>query len=192
MSARPTRQQEIAAFVAALAFACIATMGLVEQRLDASSHIGMWIGAVAMACVAALFASARSALRASRPDLWTKIHAAHVLGATAGVVLVHAFLAVTWMPRDPELVECPAQLVNDVVLVGCVLALVWAVIARDRRTRLVWFVAALVPCFAYFRTPMYWHCDHFAGYPVQEYVASQLTAAFDAAVGLLAYLMVRV
>ena len=53
---------------------------------------------------------------------------------------------------------------------------------------LVWLAIARVPSFAYFRTPAYWHCDHFGGYPVQHYVAAQLTIAFDAAVALVAYL----
>jgi hypothetical protein len=141
------------AFLAALAFACVATTGLVEQRLARGGHVSLWIGAASLACAIQLVLSAR---RGSA--IWTKIHTAHVLGAVTGV------------------------------LVGCVLALVWAVAAPALRSRLVWLAIALVPSFAYFRTPGYWHCDHFDGFPVQHYVAAQLTIAFDIAVALVAYL----
>jgi hypothetical protein len=171
------------AFLAALAFACVATTGLVEQRLARGGHVSLWIGAASLACAIQLVLSAR---RGSA--IWTKIHTAHVLGAVTGVLAIHTLVAVKLLPHDPDLVECPAQLVNDGVLVGCVLALVWAVAAPALRSRLVWLAIALVPSFAYFRTPGYWHCDHFDGFPVQHYVAAQLTIAFDTAVALVAYL----
>jgi hypothetical protein len=177
------KRQEMLAFVAALAFACVATTGLVEQRLAPDAHVSFWIAAASLVCALQLFLSARSATQ-----LWTKIHAAHVLGATVGVLGIHTLVAVKVLPHDPALVECPAQLVNDAVLVGGVLALVWAAAARAMRSRLLWFAIALVPSLAYFRTPLYWHCDRFAGFPVQHYVAAQLTVAFDAAVALAAYL----
>jgi hypothetical protein len=172
------------AFVAALAFACVATTGLVEQRLAPDSHVSLWIGVASLACALQLVLSARVAGRKT----WTNIHAAQLLGAATGVVAVHTLVAVKLLPHDPALVECPAQLVNDAVLVGGVLALVWAVVAPGLRSRLFWFAIALVPSFAYFRTPIYWHCDRFDGFPVQHYVAAQLTVAFDAAIALAAYL----
>lgn len=188
----PTRTQELVALLGALAFGCIATTGLVEQRIGQGSRAGLWLGAASMMCATQLFLSARNGLKrlADRSWVWTKLHSAHVLGATAGVLAVHLVVAVTVVPRDTDLVECPAQLVNDAVLVGCVLALLWAVVARTLRARIVWLVIALLPCFAYMRTAMYWHCDHIAGHPVQDYVASQLTAAFDASVALLAYMVI--
>lgn len=177
-------RQEMLAFVAALAFACVATAGLVEQRLAPGSHVSLWIGAASLACALQLVLSARVVVGKT----WTRIHAAQLLGAATGVVVVHTLVAVKLLPHDPALVECPAQLVNDAVLVGGVLALVWAVVAPGVRSRLFWFAIALVPSFAYFRTPIYWHCDRFAGFPVQHYVAAQLTVAFDAAIALAAYL----
>lgn len=186
----PTGRQQIVAFLAALAFGAIATSGLAEQRVDHKSSIGIWLGAATMAAAVPLLLSTRKALAmlAESSRVWTKLHSAHVLGATAGVMAVHAVLALKVLPRDNALVECPAQLVNDAVLVGCVVVLLWAVVARTRRARIVWFAVALLPCLAYLRTAMYWHCDHVAGHPVQDYVASQLTAAFDAAVAFLAYI----
>jgi hypothetical protein len=179
---QPSHRQEMLAFLAALAFACVATTGLVEQRLAPGSHVSIWIGVASLACALQLFLSARG------HGGHTKIHAAQLLGAATGVVAVHTLVAVKLVPHDPALVESPAQLVNDAVLVGGVLALVWAVVAPGLRSKLIWFAIALVPSFAYFRTPIYWHCDRFAGFPVQHYVAAQLTIAFDAAVGLAAYL----
>jgi hypothetical protein len=180
---RPGRRQEMLAFVAALAFACVATVGLVEQRLAPASRVSVWICAASLVCALQLVLSARVA-----GHTWTKIHAAQLVGAATGVVAVHTLVAVKLVPHDPALVESPAQLVNDAVLVGGVLALVWAVVAPALRSRLIWFAIALVPSFAYFRTPLYWHCDRFAGFPVQHYVAAQLTVAFDVAVALAAYL----
>jgi len=184
---QPTHRQEMLAFLAALAFACVATTGLVEQRLAPDSHVSLWIGAASLACALQLFLSARPTIGVCQ-HTWTKIHGAQVLGAATGVLVIHTLVAVKLVPHDPSLVESPAQLVNDAVLVGGVLALVWAVVAPALRSRLIWFAIALVPSFVYFRTPIYWHCDRFAGFPVQHYVAAQLTVAFDVAVALAAYL----
>ena len=76
------------------------------------------------------------------------------------------------------------------VVVSEVVASVPVSPSRTETTQLplVWLAIALVPSFAYFRTPGYWHCDHFDGFPVQHYVAAQLTIAFDTAVALVAYL----
>jgi hypothetical protein len=180
-----SRMHEQVAFLAAFAFGGITTAGLVLQRLDNGARGGLWLGAASMACAVYVYTATRSALETMNGSLlWTRIHSRHVLGATSGILAVHGLLAVRLL-RDPVLVECPAQLVNDAVLVGCVLELVWAVVARSWRARLVWFVVALASCFAYLRTEVFWHCDSLAGHPVQDYIAAQLAAAFDAAVALL-------
>lgn len=109
---------------------------------------------------------------------------AQVLGAVAGIVLVHFALRREVVGAMPWLSERPAQLVNDVVAVFGLLALVWAS-ANRLDTRLL--VVALLVMTAYRATASAWHLDHAPhGFQttIQELVVAQFVAA---ALGLLVF-----
>jgi hypothetical protein len=109
---------------------------------------------------------------------------AQVLGAAAGIGLVHLVLRREVVGAMPWLSERPAQLVNDVVAVSGLLALVWAS-ANRLDTRVL--VIALLVMTAYRATASAWHLDHAPhGFQttIQELVVAQFVAA---ALGLVVF-----
>ena len=100
-----------------------------------------------------------------------------ILGAAAGIALVHLVLRSSSLGALPWLSERPAQFMNDVVAVSGLLALVWAC-ANGLDPRLLVF--AFIGITLYRATAHLWHLDHAPGgfqMSVQELVVAQFVAA---------------
>jgi hypothetical protein len=100
-----------------------------------------------------------------------------LLGAGAGIVVVHLWLRHEALSALPWLSERPAQFVNDIVAVSGLLALVWAT-ATGLDARLL--VLAFVGVTLYRLTSPMWHLDRAPnGFQssVQELVVAQFVAA---------------
>jgi cytosine/uracil/thiamine/allantoin permease len=100
-----------------------------------------------------------------------------VLGAAAGIVLVHIFLRREMQGNLPWLSEGPGQFVNDLVAVSGLLALIWAC-ANGLDARVL--VLAIIGVTLYRLTSPMWHLDHAPGgfhTSVQELVVAELGAA---------------
>jgi hypothetical protein len=101
----------------------------------------------------------------------------HLLGAAAGIVVVHLWLRHEVLSALPWLSERPAQFVNDIVAVSGLLALVWAA-ANGLDARFLVLAFAGVTLYR-FTSPM-WHLDHAPnGFQssVQELVVAQFVGA---------------
>jgi hypothetical protein len=135
--------------------------------------MGIALLANAAATLAAIIA-ARTTARGARP---LAILVPQVLGAVAGVVLVHLLLRRAAQGAFPWLAESPAQLVNDAVAVAGLLALAWAC-ARNLDLRLL--AGALVVVTVYRLTSSMWHLDQAPSSfhaTVQDLVVAELFAA---------------
>jgi hypothetical protein len=103
--------------------------------------------------------------------------AAQIVGAVAGIAVVHLVLRREALAAVPWLSERPAQWVNDAVAVFGLLAIVWAC-ARGLDLRLL--VLALVGVTLYRVTSPMWHVDQAPGvFPIsiQQLVVAQFVAA---------------
>ncbi len=115
--------------------------------------------------------------RGSRPVQALALLGPQLLGAVAGIALVHVLLHREALATLPWLSERPAQFVNDAVAICSVLALVWAS-AAGLDTRLL--VLAFLGVTAYRMTSSIWHVDDAPGgfhTSVQECVVAQFVAA---------------
>lgn len=161
----------VLAFSTGLLLALAASGGIAGERLTLGGP-SVGLAANAAATVAALLA-ASATMR--RPRLVVLV--SQVLGAVAGVVLVHLLLRRAAEGPFPWLSESPAQLVNDAVAVMGLLALAWAC-ARGLDLRVL--LGALVVVTAYRVTSPLWHVDRApAGFhtTVQQLVVAELVAA---------------
>jgi len=98
-----------------------------------------------------------------------------IVGAAAGIFVVHFVLRREALGALPWLSERPAQLVNDAVAAAGLLALVWAS-ANDLDPRVL--VIAFIGVTLYRLTSPLWHLDAATFHTsVQELIVAQLVAA---------------
>jgi hypothetical protein len=160
------------AFSAGLLLALAASGGIAGERVTLG-RLGIGLLANALATLAALVVASATV---RRPRVLSVLFP-QVLGAVAGVALVHWLLSHEALVGAPWLAERPAQLVNDAVSVSCLLALAWAC-ARDLDLRLL--VLAFLVVTAYRLTASMWHLDRAPGgyqATVQQLVVAQLVGA---------------
>jgi glycerol uptake facilitator-like aquaporin len=160
------------AFSVGLLVALAASGGIAGERITLG-RLGVALVANAAATFAALVA-ARAMMR--RPQV-LPVLVPQVLGAVAGVVVVHLLLRRSALDALPWLSERPAQLVNDAVAVSGLLALAWAC-ARKLDPYLL--VLAFVLVTFYRVTAPAWHLDRAPAEfhaTVQQLVVGQLVAA---------------
>ena len=182
-------------FAAGLLLALLTSVGIAGERLSAgNSVVAVVANAVAtVAAVVALVLMLRARSRAlaapherTHPAL---LLAPQLVGAVAGIALVHVALRVSTLSASHLLVERPAQFVNDGVAVAALLAVIWGASARPFGVACVVGGAALVT--AYAATASSWHLDPmtFRAATVQQFVAAQFVAA-AVAVGVFRWLAV--
>jgi hypothetical protein len=160
------------AFSVGLLLALAASGGIAGERVTLG-RLGIALLANAAATTAAIIA-ARTTIRGAHP---LAVLVPQVLGAVAGVVLVHLLLRRAAAEAFPWLSEGPAQLVNDAVAVSGLLALAWAC-ARNLDLRVL--LGALVVVTVYRLTSPMWHLDRApSGFhvTVQDLVVAELFAA---------------
>lgn len=160
------------AFSVGLLLALAVSGGIAGERVTLG-RLGIALVANAAATTAAILA-ARTSIRGAHP---LAVLVPQVLGAIAGVVLVHLLVRRAAVEAFPWLSESPAQLVNDAVAVSGLLALAWAC-ARDLDLRVL--LGALVVVTVYRLTSPMWHLDRApAGVhaTVQDLVVAELFAA---------------
>lgn len=167
------------AFAGAFSLSALASGALVAERLTrgAMPHPG-WVNA-GMALVAALLAAVslglfgRTEIVGGAKGRDVTIIVAQALAAVSAIGVTHLLLGRWAGGVGGWLVEGPRQLVNDAVLVGVILGLVWSVAASTSVLRLANAAACLGLLGLYFSTASRWHLDPFPGIPVQEYVFRQ-------------------
>ena len=159
------------AFSVGLLVAVAVSGGIVGERVTLG-QLGVALVANAVATLAAVIA-ARATMRRPQglPDLVPQ-----VVGAVAGVGLVHLLLRYGALGAVPWLSERPPQLVNDAVAISGLLVLAWAC-ARKLDPYLL--VLALLIVTFYRMTATAWHLDRAPGAfhaTVQQLVVAQLVA----------------
>lgn len=163
------------AFTAGFVFALVACGGVLAERL---TH-----GELRVAAVAHVLYTAAVLVVAARRDSSARLIAAQLFGASLGITVAHAALRASEAGASPWLAECPAQLVNDAVVVFAPLAIVAASSRRPPNT--VALVATLAVVTVYRMTAPLWHFDGGAfQHTVQELVTIELGCA---ALGLAAF-----
>lgn len=164
-----------AAFLAAFLFALLTSGSLVCERLAHGHSAFSWLCSVAvtagalvlLASVNTLAAHSRRAVRRSKA-----VFCAQSLGIAAAIGFVH--LALVALGDGEQLVERPAQLVNDLVLAAATLGFAWSLVAPARRLRIFLPVLSFGLLAAYTFTMRCWHFDPFPGLEVQHYVIGQV------------------
>lgn len=189
--------RQIVAFAIALVFGAATALGLVVERMDlgGAAH-ATWISAAIMASVVLMIIAADlcntpRVAEFTRDSMPCSPLGPQALGAILPVIAVHTYLAIAAHAGRSSLVEGPAQLVNDVVLVFGLFGLVQGAVARRRSERLLWIAIAALLVAAYARTADCWHRDPFDGLAVQRYVIGQVTAAASGIFLLLALRFAR-
>lgn len=176
---------DVPTMLGAAAAGATASGGVVVERLSAGSLSFAACATLVTAAATALAAvTVRRAIEAGRSGEREPGPPALVLvqmfGLAMGVAFVHAVLAlIAPPPVAGALAEAPAQLVNDGVLVGGLLLLVWSNVAASRRVRTGLALAAFGLIGAYRATATTWHVDaiSFASLTVQHFVCVELAAA---------------
>ena len=176
-----------------LALALVVSCGIVQQRVVGTTAAGA-LGANAvttLVAVAAVLATVKVFLESidasHRERCVTRLAIGQAIGALAGVLVVHAFVARD-LASHPWLREHPRQLVNDLVAVFGVLAFVWGCARKPIRPEMM--IAGLALVLGYELTGTYWHLDAPAplandlAWSVQRFVGSEVTAS---GIGVLAF-----
>ncbi|HEY1695768.1 MAG TPA: hypothetical protein VGG39_26555 [Polyangiaceae bacterium] len=147
-----TSAVRLAFFAAGLLLAVVTCGGILEQRLSSGSPRVALVanGLLTFAAILVL------GLVQRRESLAPAGVLPQALGATLGIVAVHAALRLGLLPEAPWMSERPPQLVNDAVAVFSTLAVVWAC-ARGLRLRLL--IGALLLLTVYRATAHFWHLD---------------------------------
>jgi len=164
------------AFSVGLFLALAASGGIAGERVTLG-RLAIGLVANATATVAAIVV-ARTTMERGHP---LAVLVPQLVGAAAGVALVHLLIQRAALGEYPWLTEGPAQLVNDAVAVTGLLALAWAC-ARDLNPYLLGLAFLVVT--AYRMTSSMWHLDQAPGAfhaTVQQLVVAQLVGA---AIGL--------
>ncbi|NUO52819.1 MAG: hypothetical protein HOV80_28575 [Polyangiaceae bacterium] len=163
----------------------IACVEVVVARLTRGDvpHVGLASALftfAALVCVTSLLVVGRGSEEPSARN--ASLVTGHAIGATLAFGAVHVFHIVRGTRLDSALVEGPAQLVNDLVLVGVTLGLCWSLAHADRLVRLGFPFLLIGLLAAYRATAAYWHVDSFSGFGVQSFVARQAFATAGALV----------
>lgn len=154
------------AFALGLLLSLVASGGILGERV-VLGRLTVGVVSTAAATVAVMLAGPASRRAPVVPQL---------LGAVAGIALVHVLLRHGMLGTFPWLSEAPPQLVNDAVAVAGLLALTWACAGELDPGKLL---AALVLATLYRATAPMWHVDHVQGTlqaTVQQFVVAQLVA----------------
>ncbi len=168
-----------AAFAMGLILALATSGAILEERVSAGNVRVALLANLAITSVAiallAFASSGAAALPLAVMGHGRRIAIAlpQVLGALAGILLVHAAVRRGAIAGAPWLCEQPGQLVNDAVAVFAILAVLWGC-ARDLDSR--WLALALVVVTAYRATALHWHLDrppHGFQATVQELIVAQ-------------------
>lgn len=108
--------------------------------------------------------------------LGSSTFAVQLVGAAAGIVLVHCVLRSIWLGVLPWLSERPGQLVNDAVAVVAPLALVRASCRRPPSTPI--FLSTFAFVTVYRLTACFWHFDagHFTC-TIQDLVTAEIAGS---------------
>jgi len=181
------------AFFVGLLLAIATSAGIVGERVTLG-RVAVGVIASGAATLAALVVAGANARRALVTFLEVPRPGSHehprearlhplvilvpqILGAVAGVLLVHLLLRRGVLGTFPWLSEKPAQLVNDAVAVSSLLALAWAC-ADDLDPGVL--IVAFVVVTLYTATAHVWHLDRAPGgfqTTVQQFVVAELVAA---------------
>jgi hypothetical protein len=188
----PAHRAAWLAFGAGLLLAIFTSAGIVGERVTAGSlRAALAANATATFAATAVVTMTARALSngEASPDhdarlrLWL-VAILQVIGAGAGVAMVHLALRATRLGSSHDLVERPAQFVNDAVAVLAILCVVWGATAQPIQLERVILGASMV--LLYLATAPRWHVDaiSFHGTTVQQLVALEFTAV---AIGVAAY-----
>ena len=165
------------AFLAAFFFALLSSISVICERLAQGRSALGWLCSIAVIAGAVVLILSENRPRADRDRRRegrpTAVLSGHLLGSLAAVSLVH--LAVLGIFAD-RLVERPAQLVNDGVLVAATLGFVWSFVSRNRVVRLILPLLSYGLLAGYVATMTSWHLDPFPGLDVQHYVVGQVVS----------------
>jgi hypothetical protein len=171
-----------AAFAMGLILALATSGAILEERVSAGSVRVALLANLAITSVAITLLAFASSGAAALPLAVTgharriAVALPQILGALAGILLVHAAVRRGAIAGPPWLCEQPAQLVNDAVAVFAILAVLWGC-ARDLDSR--WLALALVVVTVYRATALHWHLDrppHGFQATVQELIVAQFIA----------------
>ncbi|MFT3709255.1 MAG: hypothetical protein QM817_16570 [Archangium sp.] len=156
------------AFVTAFFFALLASGSVVCARLSEANTPFAVLASVAVTVGAVMLVVTGRSPRA--PVIIT----AHVSGAIVALLAVH--LAIALFLAGEPLIERPAQLMNDAVLVLTTLGFVWSFVTRHRVMRVVLPIASCALLGAYAASMVRWHLDPFPGLRVQHFVVGQVVS----------------
>jgi hypothetical protein len=172
------------ALIAALAFSGCVSVSVVYERVAHGHAAFGWICAIAVtiSSAALIFYSKPLPIKGGVPTILV----GHLFGIFAGATLVH--VVVIPFVAEHQLVEHPAQLVNDGVLMLALLGLVWSYLARTPLARAILPIPSFLLVCGYAVTRAEWHLDPFSGFGVQSYVVNQV---FATAAGLFFYFVLR-
>ncbi len=167
------------AFGAGLLLATFPSAGIAGERVSAGS-LGVALVANAAATLAALVVLGITARVRSSGDAQSRsglVVALQVVGAAVGVAVVHLALRNIGTGASAELVERPAQFMNDGVAVLAILCVVWG--ATSEPVALARVVAGSAIVLLYVGTASRWHLDpiQFRGATVQQLVGLEFTGA---------------
>jgi hypothetical protein len=176
----------VGAFASGLLLATLTSAGIVATRMSAGNAVvalaANAFATLAAIAVAAYYLRAQSDSFARGLDAQVALPAlprtaSQIIGAIVGVALVHLALRASGVGSSHELVERPAQLVNDAVAVLAILCLVWG--AASRPANLLRVVVGAAVILLYVATATRWHLDPIAfhGPTVQQLVALEFTGA---------------
>ncbi|NUP10857.1 MAG: hypothetical protein HOW73_32840 [Polyangiaceae bacterium] len=154
----------------------LASCTLVGERITQGELSVAWLCSalltfVAIVCVQSIDRSPTSPAASARSK--GRVVAAHALGAASAIAVVHVAVALKSRLAGGALVERPSQIVNDLVLVGAILGLVWSLRAANPLVRLGLPAISLGAVTLYFATARFWHLDPFPGFAVQRFVVQQ-------------------
>jgi hypothetical protein len=180
------------AFGAGLLLATFTSAGIAGERVSAgSARVALAANAAAtLASIVVLTLTARAlstGLASSGHDARSRSWAVAILqiaGAGVGVALVHLALRGIGHGSSHELVERPAQFVNDAVAVLAILCVVWG--AASQPVDLVRVLVGASMVLFYVATAQRWHVDsiRFHGTTVQQLVGLEFTGV---AIGIAVY-----
>lgn len=181
------------AFGAGLLLATFTSAGIAGERVSAGSErVALAANAAAtLGSIMVLILTARalstglasSGHQHARSPSWV-VAILQIAGAGLGVALVHLALRGIGHGSSRELVERPAQFVNDAVAVLAILCVVWG--AASQPVDLVRVLVGASMVLFYVATAQRWHVDsiRFHGTTVQQLVGLEFTGV---AIGLAVY-----